>query len=129
MMGKKTYLDKEHEARIEDQKQLVVRIQSQLDSKFYNQVDEFRDDVKFEQLAKAAEKYDKPFDPDDWTPKELLTHAFQENYDQSVYIVGLYKKIEKLEEKMKAIQKDLEDQISNTHFWYMKVQELKKGSK
>jgi hypothetical protein len=38
--------------------------------------------VQQEQIQKGMEKYGTPLNPSDWTGKQLLNHAVQENVDQ-----------------------------------------------
>lgn len=71
-----------------------------LEHPFYKKVDELRENTKIKQILKGAAKYKGPFNPDEWTSEELVQHAFDENYDQSVYITGLYDRIQKLENEV-----------------------------
>lgn len=109
--------------------QLKVNIQSQLDSPFYKASDAYREEIKMEQLYKAAEKYPKPFDPKDFTPEQLIQHAMQENYDQQNYIYGLYEKIKEMQTTIEYLDKQLIDQTSNTFYWYTKCQQLRQAKK
>lgn len=91
-----------------------MKLEDQLNHPFYQDVEEFRNEVKAETMIKAAEKYDEPFDPASWTGDELANHAMMENYDQSVYITGLRDHCRKLESMMRFqadIIVDLRDQI------------------
>lgn len=101
-------------------------LKEQLNHWFYKESDEFREGIKMEQLAKAAEKYPKPFEPTDWTARELVTHAMQENYDQQNYIYGLYLAIKHLEQQNEQLSHELTTQIENTKFWFVKSNELQK---
>ena len=123
-MKKETYLDREHAERKAEK--LRVNIQSQLDSRFYKEVDEFMEEIKMQQLFKAAETYPKPFDPADFTAEQLVTHFMQENYDQRNYGYGLYKKIKEMQEQIAHLEKQLEDQTQNTAFWFAKSLDLQK---
>jgi len=68
-----------------------------LNHPFYKDAEKYREDVRKGQILKGAEKYPKPFSPKDWTARELLLHAMQENVDQAHYIVGLAEKLEEYE--------------------------------
>lgn len=72
---------------------------------FYREADKYREEVRRGQILKGAEKYPKPFSSDDWTAKELLLHAMQENIDQAHYIYGLFEKLEKYEQALKYYAK------------------------
>lgn len=73
-----------------------------LDHPFYAKVREIVADVEHQQIIKGAEKYPEPFNPHNWTPKELLQHLMQELRDGQVYGVGLFELIEKLEKEVAA---------------------------
>lgn len=91
-----------------------MKLEDQLNHPFYQEVDNYRNEIKLGTMKKAAVKYDEPFDPESWTSDELSDHAMMENYDQSVYITGLRDRCRKLENMMKFqadIIVDLRDQI------------------
>lgn len=76
------------------------RRQEHLFHPFYAKVREIVADVEHQQIIKGAEKYPEPFNPHNWTPKELLQHLMQELRDGQVYGVGLFELIEKLEKEV-----------------------------
>lgn len=65
--------------------------------------------VQKNQIDKGAEKYPTPFDPGEWTSKELVTHALEENIDQLHYIVGLGEKLKVLEKENLELKKRVAD--------------------
>lgn len=78
------------------------RRKEHLEHPFYAKVREIVADVEHQQILKGAEKYPEPFNPQNWTPKELLQHIMQELRDGQVYAVGLFELIEKLEKDVAA---------------------------
>jgi hypothetical protein len=74
---------------------------------FYAEVNQYRETIRREQVLKGAAKYPTPFDPTDWTAKELLQHAMQENVDQGHYIYGLFEKIEAMEKALVVAKDEL----------------------
>lgn len=99
-----------------------------LDHPFYAEAHDYREQERREQILKGAAKYPKPFDPSDWTAKELLQHAMQENIDQGHYIYGLFEKIEGFEREFKkwesrsiALASALEAANRQTEYWRSKA--------
>lgn len=90
-------------------------LERQLNNPFYKRVDEFREEVKREQFAKAVKKYNEPFNPDSWTGEELARHAMQENYDQSVYITGLMDRVVKQEKTIEFLLGTLSSIANHNH--------------
>lgn len=75
---------------------------------FYYRANEYREEQRRGQILKGAAKYPEPFKPENWSPKELLAHAMQENIDQGHYIYGLYEKIEEQVKKIDSIREILQ---------------------
>lgn len=67
---------------------------------FYAEADQYRQDVRKEQINKGAEKYPEPFNPHSWTARQLLRHAMQENVDQAHYIYGLYEQTDRISHEL-----------------------------
>lgn len=103
------------------------RLKAQKAHGFYDEVDEYRNEIKSEQLTKAAEKYIEPFNPDSWTGKELTDHAMQENYDQGVYITGMRKKF--LQQAELINEKDKEIQLLKTEAEYWRLRCIDEAGK
>ncbi|MBG9783568.1 hypothetical protein [Shouchella lehensis] len=75
---------------------------------FYKEAHQIWQSVQQEQIRKGAEKYPLPFNPDNWTEKDLLQHAMQENVDQVHYMYGLYLKIKQRNEVIKQTIRSLQ---------------------
>jgi hypothetical protein len=71
---------------------------------FYNKVLNTWRNTQTHQINKGAKKYPEPFNPESWTPKELLNHAMEEAVDLTTYLVGLYTHIENLENEIKRLK-------------------------
>ena len=76
--------------------------QKHLDWPFYQKAHEMREHERQAQILKGAYKYPQPFTPSDWSPRQLLSHALQENIDQAHYIVGLYDLLEDMEQRHRS---------------------------
>lgn len=61
---------------------------------FYDEVENYREEVRMRQILKGADKYPEPFKPENYSAEELLQHAMEENVDQGHYIYGLHEKLE-----------------------------------
>ncbi|CAA66501.1 unnamed protein product [Bacillus phage SPP1] len=101
------------------------KFEMQLNHPFYKEVDKEGERIKREQLYKAANKYDKPFNPNDWTAEQLKDHFLQENYDQKVYGVALAWKLEEYEDKLKALEEENEDLKNELKEMSERVHDLK----
>lgn len=75
-----------------------------LNHQFYQEANEYREQVRVGQIIKGSEKYTEPFTPSSWSALELAEHAMQENMDQAHYIYGLAKKAEGLESKVELYE-------------------------
>jgi hypothetical protein len=62
----------------------------------YRTAREYTEEVRREQIAKGAEKYETPLGDAEWTALQLVHHAMQENIDQNHYLVMLRHEIQKL---------------------------------
>lgn len=122
---------KKHFEKLQQEKQAVCRckdcederaaIQRQLDHPFYQKVDDFRDEIKAETMAKAAKKYREPFNPASWSIRQLGKHAMAENYDQGNYIVGLMEAAETLEAKVTELEKELAFAAAEADYWRQRL--------
>jgi hypothetical protein len=56
-------------------------------------------EIKDNQIKKGSEKYRDPL-PGDWTAKQLIRHAKEENVDQFIYLEALEMKVEALEAEL-----------------------------
>ncbi|QGF21765.1 hypothetical protein Sam46_gp66 [Bacillus phage vB_BcM_Sam46] len=91
--------------------ELVKRFEEKKENKkrhllhpFYQRANEYREEERRNQIVKGSEKYPTPFEPMEWTPKQLLQHAMQENVDQAHYIYGLYEWIEEMENEISSLK-------------------------
>lgn len=78
----------------------MMTLQEHLSHPFYRDSENYRHDIRNQQIEKGARKYPEPFTPSSWTNKQLADHAMQENVDQSHYIYGMK---ERMEEQAKRI--------------------------
>lgn len=69
---------------------------------FYEKARSLWQSVQNAQILKGLKKYPEPFNPNSWTPDELLNHALEETVDLTHYLVGLK---ELLDERDAIIEK------------------------
>lgn len=77
---------------------------------FYKKVKDNFQTTQIGQIVKGAKKYDEPFNPESWTPLELLKHGLEEAVDLTTYLVGLYDKVEELEKENAVLREQLKKQ-------------------
>src|SRR5690554_6525065 len=82
---------------------------------FYTKVLDFFTNTQASQIIKGSKKYPEPFNPESWTPRELLQHGLEEAVDLTTYLVGLYEKVEELEKEnaeLKSLLKDRDEKVN-----------------
>ena len=84
-----------------------------LDHPFYSEAREYWQSVQEGQIHKGAEKYPEPFNPSNWTARQLLEHAMQENVDQAHYIYGMYTKMYEMEQEIQELR-EFRDNVQKT---------------
>jgi hypothetical protein len=60
------------------------------------------------QIEKGLNKYPTAFNPHDWTPDELLTHALEETVDLTHYLVGLKDLLDTRDVQIKKLRKEVQ---------------------
>ena len=84
-----------------------------LDHPFYSEAREYWQSVQEGQIHKGAEKYPEPFNPSNWTARQLLEHGMQENVDQAHYLYGLYVKVQEMEKELQELR-EFRDNVQKT---------------
>lgn len=86
------------------------RLQEHQDDWLYHATREITEEVRQEQIAKGAEKYDKPLGAAKWSFPEIIKHAFQENIDQAHYLTkALHQYEDEKERRDEFINEILDD--------------------
>jgi len=93
----------------------MSNLQEHLNHPFYMNASNYREHIRIGQIMKGAEKYPKPYNPENYTPEQQIEHFMQENVDQGHYAYGLFVTIKKqegyiedLEEKIKKLEAEIE---------------------
>jgi hypothetical protein len=75
---------------------------------FYQKARDLWLSTQVRQVAKGLEKYDEPFTPQHWSPRELLDHALEESVDMTHYLVGLKELLDDKDALIERLQKENE---------------------
>lgn len=89
---------------VRKQKESAENLKRHMEHPFYREAAEKMERIRQGQIAKGAEKYPEPFNPDDWTDEQLEEHALMEVADLIHYIPGMGDRMRKL----RALVDDLE---------------------
>jgi hypothetical protein len=100
--------------------------QKHLQHGFYKESEAYREQIRIGQIIKGAHKYPEPFDPFNWSPKELLAHAMQENVDQAHYEYGLYLWIDRMIQQLEKAEKLIKSHEEVGKKYHQEIIELKK---
>lgn len=99
--------------------EFLGKFEKQLSNPLYKDANFLYNRTQLNQMVKAAEKYPNPLNVKDWTPEEVLNHAFEELVDQSHYLTTLKYHIDDLKAQIKKYRDD-------ANYWKDKYENLVK---
>ena len=66
---------------------------------FYKKCEQTFQKIQNLQIQKGLEKYNRPLDPTNFSIRDLVLHALEENIDQLHYLVAILEKTEEQDEQ------------------------------
>lgn len=74
---------------------------------FYAEVTSSFEAIRKKQYQKGLQKYGHPFNPRDWSNRELTSHAMEEIADQVVYVSGMASRMEEQAKRIERLERSL----------------------